>query len=317
MRLVKIIFWVITIFVILAAVLSLVVKAATNINSNSTSSVAWDDPSGWWDFYNTNSVVVAGTKISGYASSSIGDISLDCFTTRNGNICATSNYGACNGPGPHNSDGTCPNGDASGNLTGWAWNDQIGWISLNCDASTQGGANNCASSNYKVSVNASGDFTGWAWNDVDGWINFNCANNSSCGTNNFKVNTSWTATSTVAYLTSSIFDTQLTSGAILNSIIWQGSQPSGTSVDFQVAVSNSSGGPWTFTGPSGSTTNYYGVECPITGIANPGAGPNKAICIDKSQVTNYRYLRYKVRLTSNLAQTLSPTINDVILNWSK
>ncbi len=317
MRWVKIIFWILIIFVLFAAALSFIVKAATNINPSPTSSSAWDDLSGWWDFYHTQTVNVRSTFLQGYASSSIGDVSLDCATTRNGNICGTSNYGVCNGPGPHNADGSCPNGDASGNLTGWGWNDQIGWISFNCDESTQGGSNICAQSNYKVSINANGDFSGWAWNDLDGWISFNCANNSSCGTANYKVNTSWVATSTIAYLTSSIFDTQQTSGAILNSIIWQGTQPGGTSVDFQIAVSNSSGGPWSFFGPNGSATAFYGAACPIAGVSNPGAGPNAPICVDKSLVVNYRYLRYKIRLISNTLQTLSPTVNNVILNWSK
>jgi hypothetical protein len=103
----------------------------------------------------------------------------------------------------------------------------------------------------------------------------------------------------------------------LQSIIWQGSQPAGTGVDFQIAVSQSPSGPWVYKGPGGSTTDYYGRECPIAGISDPPAGPNKAICIDKSQVANYRYLRYKVRLKSNVLQTLSPRVDDIILNWSR
>lgn len=317
MKIVKILFWVFVAMVVILSLLSVVVKGATNINSNATSSVAWSDVSGWWDFYSTNSVIVAGTRLQGYASSSIGDISLDCATTANGNICSDSNYGVCNGPGPHNSDGTCPNGDASGLLYGWAWNDTIGWISF-C-GTTGGGSDDCPSGsvNYQVSIDSNGDFSGFAWNDIEGWISFNCANNSGCNTSNYKVNTSWRATSTYAYLESSIFDTQVTEGAILNSVIWQGDQPSGTSVDFQIAVSQSSSGPWIFKGPGGSTTDYYGRECPLAGISNPGAGPNKSICIDRSQVTNYRYLRYKIRLRSNTLQTLSPRVDDVILNWSR
>lgn len=64
--------------------------AGTNINSSATSSVAWDDIIGWLDFYNTNIVQVKGTRLEGYASSSVGDISLDCATTRSGNICGSS-----------------------------------------------------------------------------------------------------------------------------------------------------------------------------------------------------------------------------------
>ena len=295
--------------------MSLVANATTN--TNATDHNAWGDTSGWWDFYATNSVMVKGTRLEGFASSSISEISLDCFTTSAGNICGSSNYGVCNGPGPHNSDGTCPSGDATGILSGWGWNDTIGWISFDCDQSSHGGSNNCGISNYGVTVDPNGDFHGYAWNDIEGWISFNCLNNSSCAASNFKTNTAWRPTSTLAYLQSSIFDTQVTNGAILNSIIWQGTQPSGTSVDFQIAVATSTDGPWNYTGPSGNTIAYYSVECPIAGAADPGAGPNKAICIDKSQVINYRYLRYKIRLKSDLAQTLSPRIDDIILNWSQ
>src|SRR3989338_2782024 len=97
------------------------------------------------------------------------------------------------------SDGSCPNGDAQGILSGYAWNDTIGWISLNCDESAHGGSNLCSTSNYKVQIDSNGSFSGYAWNDVAGWISFNCSNNASCDSSNFKVNTSWRATSTVGY----------------------------------------------------------------------------------------------------------------------
>ncbi|MDP3975046.1 MAG: hypothetical protein Q8P88_02040 [Candidatus Jorgensenbacteria bacterium] len=309
MKIARIALWVfIGIVLLLTAFLAFRADAATNISATSTEHFAWDDVEGWWDFYTTNSVTVFGTRLTGYASSSVGDMSLDCFTTALGNICGSSNYGVCNGPGPHATDGTCGSGDASGNLTGYAWNDTIGWISFNCNQSSHGGSNDCASSNYSISIDANGNFSGYAWNDISGWINFNGGS--------YKVVTSWRATSTFAYVESSVFDTTLSGGGVLQSIIWQGTQPSGTSVDFQIATSSSSSGPWTFRGPGGSTTAYYGAECPIPSISVPGAGPNKAICVDKN-VGAARYLRYKVRLRSNLLQTLTPTVNDVILIWTR
>jgi len=52
-------------------------------------------------------------------------------------------------------------------ISGWAWSDNIGWISLNCTNTS------CASSNYGVTVNLStGNFSGYAWADNIGWINF-------------------------------------------------------------------------------------------------------------------------------------------------
>ena len=324
---VKIIFWV---FVVAVVAIALILglsspksrAAGTNINSSATSSVAWDDIIGWLDFYNTNIVQVKGTRLEGYASSSVGDISLDCATTRSGNICGSSNYGVCNGPGPKdptNLDGTCDAGDASGELTGYGWNDTAGWISFNCDQSSHNGSNNCASSNYKVLINQStGDFSGYAWNDIDGWISFNCANNTSCGVSNFKINTLWRATSTFGYLESSIFDTRDPQGTVLKSLIWNGSAPAGTCTNFQIAASNNSSGPWNYLGPSGDASSYYGASCSQSPNGGLGcASTDTPICLNSSQFNNYRYYRYKAQLQSNVTQTQTPRVDDVILNFSR
>jgi hypothetical protein len=326
MKLVKAIFWIVISAVIIVTVFLILSSpsrgnaAGTNINPSATSSVTWDDISGWWDFYNTNNVEVQGTRLRGYASSSIGDISLDCATTRSGNICGSSDYGVCNGIGPHNTDGTCPNGQANGVLTGYGWNDAIGWISFNCDQSSQGGSNDCASSNYGITIDGNtGDFSGYAWNDTDGWIKFNCASSpSTCGTNQFKLNTAWRATSTLGYLTSSIFDTQDANGATLTSIIWQGSSPAGTCTNFQIAAATSTGGPWNYIGPTGDNSSYYGAACTSGISGGSGCAPlDTPVCVNSSQFNNYRYYRYKAQLRSDLAQTLTPRIDDVILNFSQ
>jgi hypothetical protein len=314
----KIIFWVIIGIIILVALTAAFVRtgsvrAGHVTNIDPTDHWAWDDVNGWWDFYTTDTVVVTNKKLAGYASSNIGEMALDCSTTSLGNICATSNFGICNGPGPH-SGGTCPNGDANGVLTGYAWNDVIGWISFNCDQSTHPpGANDCASSSYNVSIDGNGDFQGFAWNDVVGWINFNS------GT--YKVKTAWTSGAAEAFLESSVIDTENPNGVILQSIIWQGSYPAGTTVKFQVAGSTSEFGPWTFVGPAGSTTDYYGSKCPQVGTGN--IGPNQPICINEDLFSTTgmfpasRYLRYKMRLQSNAAQDQTPRVDDVILNWAR
>lgn len=278
--------------------------AATNINS--TNRWAWSDMSGWWDHYGTNTVNVTSYKIEGYASSSIGEISFDCATSPNGNICGVSEYGVCNGTQYTHSGGTCQGDSANiGKLSGFAWNDAIGWISF-C------GGNNttqCPGSiSYGVTIDSNGDFQGWAWNDIEGWISFNCIQPGLCGTSNYKVNTSWQAMSKVGALESLIFDSQ-TQG-ILNSIIWQGTQPSGTCVKFQIAVSNSTSGPWTYYGPNQDTNQYFGNSC---------SGPDSPIIIggsDRAWIANKRYLRYKVRLESDLFRSQTPTVNNIILNWS-
>ncbi len=300
----------ILVFAVAVASFIFVGEAATNINS--INKYAWSDITGWIDFYITNTVTVGNTELQGYASSSVGEISLNCDSTSVGDVCASSDYRVCNG----DSSGLSCTNTGTGQLSGCAWNDTVGWISFWCGDSDCQGTNTCSQSDYRVSIDSSGYFQGYAWNDVTGWISFNCSNNGSCGTSDYKVQTTWAPSVLLGYLESQIINTQQTDGVTLNSIIWQGSQPGGTSVDFQVAVSNNSGGPWTYKGPGGSTSAYYGAECPTAGTSNPGAGPNKSICIDVNQVTNYQYLRYKVRLQSNTGQTLTPQVDDIVLNFS-
>ena len=65
--------------------------------------------------------------------------------------------------------------NVSDNFSGWAWSDNIGWVSFNC---TNGGPTNndiCATSNYGVTKDASGNLSGYAWSDNIGWISFNRA----------------------------------------------------------------------------------------------------------------------------------------------
>jgi hypothetical protein len=277
---------------------SLIVNAETNIDA--TDHWAWSDTAGWWDFYSTGNVEVSAPLLHGYASSSIGEMSLNCNATPNGNICGDSDF-------------KVTNVDASGQLSGCAWNDTIGWISFDCADYDCNGGNICAESDYQVTIDANGDFQDYAWNDIEGWISFNCANDASCASSNYKVTTSWRAGKTIGYLTSSIIDTG--GDVTLSNIIWQGAQPAGASVDFQIAVATNTAGPWNYKGPSGTDETYFGNECPTAGVGS--AGPNKAICVDKTITANKRYLRYKVRLQSNTAQTQTPVIEDIILNWAR
>jgi len=53
-------------------------------------------------------------------------------------------------------------------LSGWAWSDNIGWISMSGPL-------------YGVAVNSgTGAFSGYAWSDNIGWISFNAADVSGC-----------------------------------------------------------------------------------------------------------------------------------------
>lgn len=275
-----------------------VVEAATNIVAvPTTDHWAWNDIVGWTDFYNTNTASVLDTQLIGYASSSVGDISLDCATTRNGSVCGTSNYGVYN--------------DAIGDLSGYGWNDTYGWVSFCGGLSTITCPGTIA---YQAQIDPlTGIFKGnsynYAWNDIAGWISFNCQNggpggSSICATSPYRVVTTWRAAPTTGTLDSTTYDTAVSQGAQLNSLLWHGSLPPGTSVGFQVATSTSPSGPWNFAGSDGTSNTYYtaapGVSAPLDYILFAGA----------------RYFRYRVTLFSDLAKTVSPRVDDVIINWS-
>ena len=310
---------------------------------------AWNDVIGWIDFLitGTPNVIVADAELSGYASSSVGYLALNC-----GSGLPPGGFPDCMSLGNWKvSNGA--NGVA-GRLSGWAWNDQIGWISF-C-GNTSGGSmwiNNrweCpANPTYQVTIITSataglnpGDFFGWAWNDVIGWISFNCSN-VSCGLSNYKVKTSWVAlppTLTDGNLVSSIFDT-CPSGTLPNTscgssapntIMWRGSLPANTAVRFQIASSDCENGGinpptcsglWSlinngtcdpatascFHGPSSivSESNNIGV---LGGYYQP-PDQNQPLTINQLHHLNKRYLRYRVYLKicnpPNPSCPISPT----------
>jgi len=275
----------------------------TNISSASTQHWAWNDKIGWIDFYDTQNIIVSSSSLTGYASSSAGYFSLDCGSAPSGFAgCGTSNYGVSN--------------DGHGNLAGWAWNDLYGWVSF-CGNSSGGGSTwngtkwVCPSSpTYQVVISpTTGVFSGWAWNDTIGWISFNCSNTGNCGSpSQYDVVTSWTATqsSMQGTLDSETFDTGVSSGAQLNSVTWQGTQPASTTVGFQFAVSASSTGPWTtFTGPDGTSATQY--------IGLPGA----PITLTNYPALKARYFRYRIILNTNSTGTVTPQVKGVSVNWSK
>ncbi|MEK7641279.1 MAG: hypothetical protein AAB389_04790 [Patescibacteria group bacterium] len=282
---------------------------------------AWNDVVGWIDFGNSapgsGEVEVTDTQLKGYANIlQAGFLALDCATTPNGNICAISDFKVSN--------------DGDGKLSGWGWNDNLGWISF--DNASAGG-----SYVYQVTIDSAGDFSGWAWNDVVGWISFNCNNvgPGSCNdppttASKYKVKTFWTSGPDIpppagdgptgigpggsgggggggstfedgTYLISSIFDTKVQGGAALNTIMWQGIQPAGTAVGIQVASSNSSSGPWNYLGPDSKSTSAYEANSGVQFRLNP------------KDHNNQRYFRYKVYLTWT---DKTPEVTDVIINYS-
>ncbi len=61
------------------------------------------------------------------------------------------------------------------NVSGYAWSDNIGWVSFNC--TNQG---TCGTADYGVNIDGDGIFSGYAWSDNVGWISFNPADLSGC-----------------------------------------------------------------------------------------------------------------------------------------
>lgn len=289
-----------SIFVLSALTLCLlsVARASTNIvSSPSTARWAWNDVLAWMDFYITDSVTVLSPGLQGYASSSVGLISLDCATSPAGNICGSSDYQVLN--------------NGAGLLSGWAWSDAVGWISFCGTDATPSDDCPLTDSQYRVQIDPiTGDFSGWAWNDVVGWISFNCGDiPDNCATYVYKVQASWTATSTTGYLDSSTFDTGVPGGAQINSVSWQGSMPAptdGSSVSFQFAASNNPTGPWDYQGPDGTASTYYTTYA-----------PNSPYAVSYTLHNNMRYFRYRMTLASNQTQTSSPRVDSVSVNWSR
>ena len=72
------------------------------------------------------------------------------------------------------------------NVSGWAWSENIGWISFNCYNEYDGVLeSHCTDagydSDYGVNIEPStGNFSGYAWSENIGWISFEPADVSSC-----------------------------------------------------------------------------------------------------------------------------------------
>lgn len=257
-----------------------------NIDATEPNHWAWNDIIGWIDFnYGAGNVGVNDGKLFGYASSSVGLIAFDCTTTPNGNICGGTPWGVTN---------------SSGTLTGWAYSDTIGWISF--DSVTAIAATGQPSSSYGVTITGDGQLHGFAWNESIGWISFNCADQGTCAAHDYKVKTNWTSTPNTGSITSPIFD--LGNQVALNAIIWKGAT-NGGAVRFQVAASNvPNPGSWNYKGPDGTAGSTYPATVDTSSQLSP------------RDFSNVRYVRYKAFIDSNAGRTLSPDVQDIILNYS-
>lgn len=57
-------------------------------------------------------------------------------------------------------------------VKGWAWDTNLGWVSMYCSGGSNLGAA-CGGIPYGVTINDNGEFDGYAWGDGSGWISFN------------------------------------------------------------------------------------------------------------------------------------------------
>lgn len=192
-------------------------------NIHNTDRWAYNDIVGWIDFCGGTSgnVLVAGDKLTGYATSSnnlpAGVVDPDTYLAIGvipgglgpppyGGAPTFDSFGAmaldCGPTNPNGGTGYCGtashgvDNDGSGVLSGWAWmgggpsgpsSDELtyGWVSFNCL-----NRGTCASVPYQVTIDpVTGDFHGFAWNDIIGWISFNSQETNSAFA--YKVNTIW------------------------------------------------------------------------------------------------------------------------------
>ena len=174
-------------------------------------------------------------------------------------------------------------------LTGYAYNDDVGEISLDCATSPSSTPDICSQSNYKVYRNdTTGDLSGWAWNDEIGWISFSSSSPA------YKVN---------ANPSNGVF-----TGFAWNDIIgWISFNCDDIGVcgasDYKVSTENTGG--WKYLGPDGTSLTYYLAA---------GLSPNISQPLTLRYHNNHRYVRYKVVITPSGGQ--SATVSNIILNWS-
>lgn len=278
----------------LAAILLSPILLAHAAYSGNSTGYAWSEKGGWISFNTTSAygVQVTDTALDGYAwGEKTGYISL----TRDS---GTPTYGVTNTISL-----------TTGQLSGYAWSEKAGYIRFAATSSTYA---NTSALNYGVTINGTtGAYSGYAWSEKLGWIKFSgvCSSGTTgiCSGGVYGVTTTWRTTTSASNgsLESATIDFG-TASSTPNYLIWQGTQPTGTTVKFQLASASSSSGPWSYIGPDGTTGSYY-----------TPSGPNAAEKIRQANHLNYRYLRYKMYLYSDTGQTVTPNVTDVTISYSR
>ena len=167
-------------------------------NIDSTYKYAWGENIGWtnWRPY-YGGVTVYSECLTGYTWNEnvgwikIGDNSSNCTDNdccQNGTSKGYENdSNSVDDDGDGEVDDWGVNNNGSGNLSGYAWGENIGWLNFD-DTSVNDYS--------QVVIDGSGNFTNYAWGENVGWVNMSCDNNSYCGTVLYRVKTSWTGGNT-------------------------------------------------------------------------------------------------------------------------
>ncbi len=135
-------------------------------------------------------------------------------------------------------------------------------------------------------------------------------------THRYKPPSCGTGLSATGELASAVLDSTVVDGAGYNSIMWNGTEEGTGKVQFQLATSNSSSGPWSYYG--GSTCGA--LDWYDTDVSGNGGGPGKPVELlcAPSKHNNQRYYRYKIQICSNTdcltSGTASPVVNEVVVN---
>jgi hypothetical protein len=186
-------------FIIVLAVFSFLLSPILSIadNIDSTNKYSWGENIGWMNWapiYDSTEygVTVYDECLTGYIwTENAGWIKVGDMSCSGGDCCqagTTKGYENDSNSTDNDGDGVTDdwgvNNDGSGNLSGYAWGENAGWI--NFDDTSVNDYN-------QVVINGDGEFTDYAWGENVGWVNMNCANDSSCGTVDFAVETSWSS----------------------------------------------------------------------------------------------------------------------------
>ena len=180
----------ITILVIIALFFPILLMAD---NIDSTYKYSWGENIGWMNWKPSYGgtdygVTVYNECLTGYIwAENAGWIKLGDTSCAGGDCCQTgttkgyendSNNTDDDGDGVVDDWGV--NNDGSGNLSGYAWGENVGWINFK----------DTSANNYnQVVIDSNGYFTNYAWGENVGWIHME----DTSGNNYFKLKTTWTA----------------------------------------------------------------------------------------------------------------------------